>query len=112
MPDVQFLVQGSAPEPYVVTMQLAEGRFAAFCTCPAGQFGTYCKHRFALLSGDTSGIVSENVADVDLVRGWFRGSPLEAALQDVLEAERQVSAAKRRLSAAKKRVAAAMMGDT
>ncbi|MDT8369574.1 MAG: SWIM zinc finger family protein, partial [Longimicrobiales bacterium] len=55
----------------------------ASCTCRAGQFGTYCKHRIAILSGDSSAIVSENVGDVDTVVEWLAGSSLAEAFQEL-----------------------------
>lgn len=107
--ETQFLVQGSAPEPYTVTLYLLGSNLSASCTCPAGQYGTYCKHRIAVLSGDTSSIVSDNVAEVAVVTRWLIGTPLADALADFLEAERLVAHAKTRMANAKKRVAEFMV---
>lgn len=63
----EFLVQGSALEPYKVTFKKVGGNLSAYCTCPAGENGMYCKHRFNILEGSTKGIVSGNEADVQIV---------------------------------------------
>lgn len=103
------MVQGSAAEPYEVTIQRDGPNLTARCSCPAGIVGQYCKHRFGLLAGDASGIVSENAAEVARVATWLGGSDLELALQELASSEAALEAAKRRVSQAKKVVARAMM---
>lgn len=108
MDAISFLVQGSAADPYHVTIQRDGPNLTARCTCPAGVVGQYCKHRFALLSGDASGVVSENAAAVSQVAGWLAGSDLEGALEHLALCEAALDAAKRELAQAKKAVAWAM----
>lgn len=107
MERLYFLVQGSAEEPYKVTFQKDVNNLSVYCTCPAGDNGQYCKHRFNILGGITDGIVSDNEADVTVVASWLPGSDVEAALNDVMDAEEKCEAAKRELAAAKKRLASA-----
>jgi uncharacterized Zn finger protein len=45
MEEICFLVQGSAEEPYKVTFRKKGNNLSAYCTCPAGENGQYCKHR-------------------------------------------------------------------
>jgi hypothetical protein len=47
MEEARFLVQGSAPSPCKVVFVKEDKNLTATCTCPAGQNGQYCKHRFA-----------------------------------------------------------------
>jgi len=108
MDAIIFLVQGSAPEPYRVTFTKTKNNLNAFCTCPAGDKGQYCKHRFAILSGSTASIVSENQDKVALVLSWLPGSDVEKALEEVAEAEQECDLAKKRLTLAKKKVPKAM----
>jgi hypothetical protein len=103
-----FRVQGSEAEPYEVVFHKEGTNLQAYCNCKAGENGLYCKHRFAILSGDASRVVSANAGEVTVVAGWLKGSDVEAALGTVFEMEREMEAAKRRLSAAKKAVAIAM----
>ena len=110
MTELTFTVQGSAPDPYIVRFIRHEGRnLTATCTCPAGQVGQYCKHRFAILSGDAAGVIGDNREDVNTVKAWLSGSDVELALQALDEAERGLDLAKKRVSAAKKAVAKAML---
>jgi uncharacterized Zn finger protein len=108
--EIQFHVQGSSADPYLVTFVRERDSLAAFCTCAAGSIGQYCKHRLALLTGDTSAVVSGNQADEETIRQWLKGSPLEAALEAVNAAERQLAEAKLLVTAAKKRLTEAFRG--
>ena len=108
MNELTFLVQGSAKEPYKVTFQKKGVNLSAYCTCPAGDNGQYCKHRFSILGGATDGIVSANVLDVKIIVSWLAGSDVELAMNDVMNAEEQFEIAKLKLSAAKKQLAKAL----
>ncbi len=107
MEEICFLVQGSAEEPYRVTFQKSENNLSAYCTCPAGTNGQYCKHRIRILCGITHGIVSGNEGKVQIVALWLPGTDVDVALSAVLDAEKQYEKAKLELSSAKKRLARA-----
>lgn len=107
MENIYFLVQGSAEEPYKVTFKKNGSNLSAYCTCPAGENGQYCKHRFRILDGCDEGIVSSNKDEVMIVRSWLRGTDIEAALMAVIDAQKQCEKFKSELSAAKKRLARA-----
>ena len=92
----RFEVQGSAAEPYTVTFTLEEDNFNAYCTCPAGKKGQYCKHRFSLMASEPE------------IKAWIQGSDVEEALSVLAEAEHELAQIKKRVSAAKKAVAVAM----
>ncbi|GAB6846609.1 SWIM zinc finger family protein [Paraburkholderia kururiensis] len=109
MDKISFLVQGSANEPYEVTFERENNQIAAFCTCPAGANGTYCKHRLFILDGVISGIVSDNADQAVTVASWLRGSNLAADIENLSEAERVLEQAKSNVNKAKKNLAAAMM---
>jgi hypothetical protein len=107
MVEICFLVQGSAAEPYRVTFRKNGNNLSAYCTCPAGENGQYCKHRVNILRGITSGIVSGNEAKVQVVALWLPGTDVEVALNAVIDGEKKYERAKLELSAAKKRLARA-----
>ena len=109
MEEITFKVQGSAPEPYrVMFVRRSNKNLSAYCTCPAGNNGLYCKHRFSILDGVTKGVVSDNQEQVAIVHSWLPGTDVEAALRKVHEIEEEAKEIKKRLSAAKKEVAKAM----
>lgn len=108
MKDVIFLVQGSSVEPYEVTFIKDESSLTALCTCPAGQFGNFCKHRIAILDGKVAAISSSNVDQVQTVVEWLVGTDVEAALVEMREAEKIADNAKKNLAALKKKLAKAM----
>lgn len=108
METIQFLVQGSADEPYEVTFQKAGNNLSAFCTCAAGQNGQYCKHRFQILEGNTEGIVSGNIEQVSAVAAWLPGTDVAEAMAALDAAEREFDRAKKVVTNAKKNLALAM----
>ncbi len=109
MQEIRFLVQGSAAEPYETTFIKDGDKLSAFCTCPAGIHGQYCKHRFGILGGVDEAVVSENAGEVKKVVGWLVGTELEEVMKDYESAERDFKNAKNRLAKIKKVVARTMM---
>lgn len=112
MESIDFLVQGSAEEPYKVTFQRTSKQIVAFCTCPAGENGQYCKHRFNILAGGTSNIVSNNLDKVAVVVSWLPGTALEAAITELHLAEREFERINNILSKTKKKTASIMRGSS
>lgn len=109
MERLEFQVQGSAEVPYTVVFERrSSNNLAAFCDCAAGSNGQYCKHRFSILDGQTDSIVSDNAADVKIIRDWIVGSDIQAALNAVRVLEEQAAEVKKLLSAAKKKLARTM----
>ena len=106
--EINFLVQGSAKDPYEVTFIKDGDNLAALCTCPAGKMGQYCKHRINILGGSIKNVVSENVDDVKVVESWLPGTDVETALIEVLAAEKEFKAAKQNLMNYKKKLARVM----
>src|SRR5882724_5470795 len=103
---VEFLVQGSAPQPYVVIFHRRDTKnISAYCTCPAGEEGMSYKHRIRILHGIIDGVVSKNTADISTVAGWLAGSDVENALLHIEELEKEADRIKKALSAAKKALA-------
>lgn len=109
MQEILFEVQGSAIEPYgVVFVKRTDNNLSAFCSCPAGENGQYCKHRFNILEGLSKGIVSNNLNDVKIVQSWLSGTDVEKALIKMRELEAEAERIKKALSAAKMEFARAM----
>ena len=105
-----FMVQGSAADPYQVRIvNRGKGNISAYCTCPAGEKKSHCKHRINILNGKTMGIVSGNESEVKKVLSWVPGSDLELAMKKVEEMEYQLDLAKSNLNKSKKMLAMAML---
>jgi uncharacterized Zn finger protein len=99
---IDFFVQGSAPDPYRVLFRRTGSNLSAYCTCPAGENGMYCKHRIRILQGLVEGIVSENTTDVQRVVEWLIGTDVDQALQTVNALEKEADSIKSALSEAKR----------
>ena len=109
MEEVVFEVKGSSPEPYgIVFVKRSSENMSAYCSCPAGENGQYCKHRFSILDGKTDAIVSANIEEVEKVRSWLPGTDLDQAINNMKKLEIEAAKINKELSAAKKAVARAM----
>ena len=103
-----FRVQGSSADPYEVTFIKDGDSLTALCTCPAGQYGNFCKHRIAILEGGCKAIVSDNTGQVATISDWLQGTDVAAALADFREIEARANVPKDEVTAAKRRLARAM----
>jgi uncharacterized Zn finger protein len=108
MEQLDFLVKGSSAEPYGITFIKDGSSLTAICTCPAGTFGNFCKHRISILDGSTKGITSSNADQVATVVAWLPGTDVAAAIAELREAEKTSRSDKATLNAAKRKLARAM----
>ena len=74
MSELTFRVKGSSAEPYEITFIKDGDSLTALCSCPAGQYGNFCKHRIAILDGNGKAVVRDNVDQVAVVRDWLAGT--------------------------------------
>jgi uncharacterized Zn finger protein len=108
MEELVFLVKGSSAEPYEITFIKDGDSLTAICTCPAGTYGNFCKHRISILDGNAKNISSDNTDRVATVVAWLSGTDVETALTEMREAEKHGDPEKKTLNAAKRRLARAM----
>lgn len=86
----------SGGDDYDVIFLLEDGVLFVACNCKAGIFGTACKHRMTLLSGDPKLLADPSQAkDLQTVAQWARDAGLETMLKELAEAEAQVAKAQR-----------------
>lgn len=104
----ECFVQGSAAEPYMVLIEKSGSNLNAFCTCPAGSNGQYCKHRFRILSGNPEGMVSGDESLLVAVVDWLVGTDVEQAIGELARAEDALRFAQRAVKSAKINLAAAL----
>lgn len=104
--EIVLLVKGSSAEPYEITFIKDGDSLTALCSCPAGQYGNFCKHRIGILDGVFSAVVSDNRDEAQIVLDWLRGTDVETALKALRDVE--VSGDKDAITAAKRTLARAM----
>ncbi|ABK16805.1 hypothetical protein [Syntrophobacter fumaroxidans] len=102
MDSLQFLIQGSAPEPYTVTLIRVGPDITISCSCPGAKFEKHCKHRIRILTGDKTGIISGNADCLCQVSEMIRGTAIESARDRYQQAEREVEMAKKKFMKVKK----------
>lgn len=108
MKELTVSVKGSSADPYEVTFIKDGDSLTALCTCPAGQYGNFCKHRISILDGNSKAIVSDNADQVSTVLEWLQGTDVAAALSEFRELEKAPDTSKSALVAAKRKLARAM----
>jgi len=108
METITISVQGSAEEPYSVEFRKDGTNLTAYCSCPAGEVGQYCKHRFRILQGEIEGVVGDRTEDVKRVASWLAGTDVEAAMAELARAEALFEQAKKDVSLLKKKLARAL----
>ena len=106
--ELSFQVKGSSAEPYEVRVIKDGDSLTALCSCPAGQYGNFCKHRISILDGDSRAIVSDNIDRVPTIIAWLEGTDVAAALAEIRETEKSADQPKSVLVAAKRKLARAM----
>lgn len=110
MQRLEFLVEGSQGDEYRVTFEREGDNLNLFCSCPAGENGTYCKHRFALMDGEVDDLLSDNEKDVAGLKEFMKGTEVEAIYKEVIETQTLYDKIGERLKKAKKELAKAMRG--
>ncbi|MBU2678080.1 MAG: hypothetical protein KJP16_13465 [Gammaproteobacteria bacterium] len=108
MNELIFEVKGSSSDPYEVTFIKDGDSLTALCTCPAGTYGNFCKHRISILDGDGEAIVSDNREQVSTIVEWLQGTDVAAALSEYREIENSEDAPKNAVAVAKRKLARAM----
>ena len=108
MKELTISVKGSSADPYEVTFIKDGDSLTALCSCPAGQYGNFCKHRISILDGNGDAIVSDNGDKVSTILEWLQGTDVAAALSEFRELEEASDTPKSTLVAAKRKLARAM----
>ncbi|MHB1116334.1 SWIM zinc finger family protein [Sideroxydans sp.] len=87
---------------YLAGFTVEEGVLNVFCSCPAGELGKWCKHKMALMSGDTKMPGDLDSAVIDELRNLVGKSIFPQLVDAVQQAEKDVLMAKTKLGSAKK----------
>lgn len=108
MRQIEFTVRGMKGDLYTCTFERDGDNLNAFCTCPDGRVGSYCKHRFALIDGNQSIVVSNNAKEVEALPEMLSGTDVEIALVALSEAIETFKQAETNLIQAERELARAM----
>jgi len=104
----EFIIKGSKGDPYSVTFEIDGDVAHAFCTCQAGANGLYCKHRFSILDGEITRLLSSNTEDVLRLQTRLEATKLQAAYRDLVIAQEEHARASDRLDDARHALSRAM----
>jgi uncharacterized Zn finger protein len=93
MKKITYQVQGTAAEPYSITISLEGTNLTCLCDCQAGMQGKHCKHWMSVFEGKKQDYIGLNDAQIDEIQSWLSGSELEQRwieLNRVLEEEEAI----------------------
>ena len=108
MEELTLQVKGSSSDPYELIFIKDGDSLTALCNCPAGTFGNLCKHRVAILDGDSAAVVDDDATKIASVVEWLVGTDVETALAELRVVESDKEASKPDVVAAKRKLAKAM----
>ncbi len=109
MSDLSFRIKSSDGTGfYTVTASRSSGFVKISCDCPAGMFGTHCRHRFDLVSGETKYCINPNQNDLAELAAMLDLTPLRGVADEIVALGREADHIKRRLAALKKTAARIM----
>ena len=109
---LQFSMMGDDDNLYEVSIERDTdnlGNLQALCTCKQAAAQDICGHRFAILEGDISKVVSNNLGDVHTLREWIKGSDIEVAMQNLSKAKTELLLAHEKVAQCRKMLVRRML---
>ena len=61
----KFIIKGSHGDLYQIKFNIIGAKITSSCSCIAGLNGSFCKHRYQILNGDTSNLKSNNYEELE-----------------------------------------------
>lgn len=112
-----FLVKSdSGSQPYSVDFTFKDNRMYVACSCPAGKFGKFCKHKIRLIQEDF-GILHDDTQcdDLSQIHDWVQQSDFLDLIfersrfkKELREAQQRLDAVKKKMQPVEKKMAQAM----
>jgi hypothetical protein len=94
---------------YEVHFTLRNHKVIVDCSCPAGELGKLCRHKIALLNGDTNILFDPSEEDaLKAVQLWIQRTGYPKLLKEIEEAEKAVKTSQKRLIELKSNLEKAM----
>ena len=95
MKKISYQVQGSAKEPYNITIALDGTNISCVCDCPAGLKGSHCKHWMLVFEGGKQKYIGLDENQIAEIQSWLPGSNLDEPWQEfnkIKDQEKQIMA--------------------
>lgn len=109
--ELKILAKSSSqPEPYSVVVKWSNNKLSALCSCPAGEIGQLCKHKYAVLSNDQAILYDKKQSgQLDKISEWVQASSFPSLLSELEQAEEEkdeaIEKAKKKYSTVKHKIA-------
>ena len=114
---IRLLVKSSSSsEPHSVDIIVESDKMFVFCSCPAGKYGKFCKHKIRVMQGDFDILYDDyQLDDVARIADWIQESDFLDLIferskfkSELREAEERLEAVKKKMKPVEKRIAQAM----
>ena len=89
MKEISYQVQGSAKEPYNTVISINNSKIKCLCDCPAGSFGSHCKHWMSVFEGKKQKYINLNEELIKEIQSWLPGSDLEEIFNEFKKVKKQ-----------------------
>ena len=99
-----YKIQGSASEPYSITISKIDNKMRCVCNCPAGTKKKHCKHWMSLFDGTKQDYIDLTDSEIEEIQSWIKGSDLEDAWNSFNEFKKKEIEFKEKLSELKKQI--------
>lgn len=108
--DTTILVKSSSrEEPYTVAVSLTNKGLSLFCNCPAGEWGKYCKHKMAVVLGDTQILYDEEQNEnFDKIAKLVSESNYPVLVANLRSFEMELETIKKKIKKMKEQIASSM----
>ena len=83
MKEISYQVQGSAAQPYNITISLSGTNLKCICDCPAGSMGAHCKHWKSVFEEKKQKYIGLDDSQINEIKSWLPGSDLEQAMKKI-----------------------------
>ena len=113
MEKIKLLAKSSSRnEPYTVTFILDADTLTVRCSCTAGKYGQFCKHKLAFISDDKGMLYNRDSQFEDLKRvgEWIKTTDLPNLVKDLETVEKDLQEAKKSLKSIKNKITGVMRG--
>ena len=104
MKKISFKVQGSADEPYNVSINRNGNKIQCVCNCGAGVNKMHCKHWMGVFEGIKQKYISLSEKQIKEIQSWLSGSDIESAWKEYERIKEKEIKIKKEISREKKAV--------
>lgn len=98
----EFFIRGSKGDEYKVIFESIDDTLRTHCSCKARLSRQWCRHRTAILNGETDALTMQDLSPFQKLKQMIKGSRFEAAFSKFTQADHDLEIAKAERDKAKR----------